>query len=132
MASTADFSKTQRRFYAHSTQNMDRHDWQFLDEHLTSVAKLAAEFAEIFNAAGLAHLAGLLHDLGKYTQEVQRRISGEGIRAEHAVQGARQAIECYGPLLGTLLAYVISAHRSDRWRKNTGFTGVYVGACVVS
>jgi CRISPR-associated endonuclease/helicase Cas3 len=108
----ADYSKTPRRFYAHSTQNEDKRDWQSLNDHLTSVARLAAEFAEIFNAAGLAHVAGLLHDLGKYTEEVQRRISGENIRAEHAVQGARQAIERYGNNLGMLLAYVIAGHHA--------------------
>jgi hypothetical protein len=72
------FSGAPRRFYAHSTQDKDRNDWQLLDEHLTRVARLAADFAEIFNAAGLAHIAGLLHDFGKYTEEVQRRICEEG------------------------------------------------------
>jgi len=107
-----DCVKTLKRFYAHSTQNQDQHDWQLLHDHLTNVAKLASEFAGIFNAADLAHIAGLLHDLGKYAKEVQRRISGESIRAEHAVQGARQAIERYGNRLGMLLAYVIAGHHA--------------------
>jgi hypothetical protein len=92
-----------RRFYAHSGSCQDRSDWQFLDDHLIQVAKLAADFATIFNAAGLAHIAGLLHDLGKYTEKVQRRIAGENIRAEHAVQGARQAIERYGNRLDSVV-----------------------------
>ncbi|HBT96508.1 MAG TPA: CRISPR-associated endonuclease Cas3'' [Desulfobulbaceae bacterium] len=99
-------------FYAHSTDRLDRSDWQPLRNHLYSVAKLAAEFAELFNAAGLAHIAGLLHDLGKYTEEVQCRIAGENIRAEHAIQGARQVIKGYGENLGTLLAYSIAGHHA--------------------
>ncbi|MCL2873037.1 MAG: CRISPR-associated endonuclease Cas3'' [Betaproteobacteria bacterium] len=110
--SAADFPKTPKRFYAHSGSCQDRSDWQLLDNHLTNVAKLAADFAESFNAAELAHIAGLLHDLGKYTEEVQRRISGESIRAEHAVQGAQQAIEYYGDKLGLLLAYIVAGHHA--------------------
>jgi CRISPR-associated endonuclease/helicase Cas3 len=104
--------KAPRCFYAHSTKRTDRADWQPLKDHLTRVAALAAKFAEIFNASGLAHIAGLLHDLGKYTDEVQRRIAGEDIRAEHAIQGAQQAIAHYGKQLGTLLAYIIAGHHA--------------------
>ncbi|MDR2881847.1 MAG: CRISPR-associated endonuclease Cas3'' [Azoarcus sp.] len=110
--SIIDPSKTPKRFYAHSTDRSDRSDWQPLNSHLTSVAKLASEFAETFDAAGLAHIAGLLHDLGKYTEEVQRRIAGENIRVEHAIQGAQQAIKYYGEKLGTLLAYIIAGHHA--------------------
>ncbi len=60
----------------------------------------------------MAYITGLLHDLGKYTNEVQRRIAGEGIHAEHAVQGAQQAIKCYGDKLGTLLAYIVAGHHA--------------------
>jgi CRISPR-associated endonuclease/helicase Cas3 len=99
-------------FYAHSTEQKDRADWQLLKDHLMRVAALAAGFAQAFDAAGLAHIAGLLHDLGKYTEEVQRRIAGDNIRAEHAIQGARQAIARYGKSLGTLLAYIIAGHHA--------------------
>jgi CRISPR-associated endonuclease/helicase Cas3 len=99
-------------FYAHSTARTDRKDWQLLQDHLTQVAHLAAAFADAFNASGLTHVAGLLHDLGKYTEEVQRRVAGENIRVEHAIQGARQAIKHYGEKLGTLLAYVIAGHHA--------------------
>lgn len=60
----------------------------------------------------MAYIAGLLHDLGKYAEEVQCRIAGENVRAEHAVQGAQVAIERYGKQLGTLLAYVIAGHHA--------------------
>ncbi|MCL2011311.1 MAG: CRISPR-associated endonuclease Cas3'' [Cystobacterineae bacterium] len=105
-------SETPRRFYAHSTGREDCADWQLLAAHLGNVAQMAAEFAGIFSAEGLAFIAGLLHDFGKYTQEVQRRIAGENIRAEHAVQGAQTAIQHYGEKRGTLLAYVIAGHHA--------------------
>jgi len=104
--------ETPRRFYAHSTDRKDRSDWQPLDNHSINVARLAAAFAKVFNADELAYIAGLLHDLGKYTEEVQRRIAGENKRPEHAIQGARQAIKCYGEKLGRLLAYIIAGHHT--------------------
>lgn len=49
--------------YAHSPNNEGRpHD---LVEHLTCVAKMAAEFAGKFDAADFGYWAGLWHDLGK-------------------------------------------------------------------
>lgn len=65
------------RFYAHSTDTADRTDWQPLADHLNAVALLAGRFARPFGAEALAHVAGLLHDLGKYTVEFQRRLEGE-------------------------------------------------------
>ena len=47
-----------------------------LAEHLESVAQLAGEFAQAFDAADTkqswAYLAGLWHDLGKYRPGFQR------------------------------------------------------------
>ena len=106
------------RFYAHSLSSddcsdcSDCSDWQLLADHLNSVAGLAASFAGVFNASDLAYIAGLVHDLGKYAEEVQRRIGGEKIRAEHAIQGAQIAIERYGKQSGTLLAYIIAGHHA--------------------
>ncbi|MFD2837537.1 CRISPR-associated endonuclease Cas3'' [Azotobacter vinelandii] len=72
---------------------------------------LAAEKAGIFGGQQLAGIAGLLHDLGKYTDEFQRRISGDLIRVDHATRGAMLAVERYGAL-GRLLAYGIAGHHS--------------------
>ena len=41
--------------------------WQPLATHLSNVAELAGQFAAPFNLAEEAKLAGLLHDLGKYS-----------------------------------------------------------------
>ena len=55
--------------YAHSPNNDGRpHD---LVEHLTCVAKMAAEFAGKFGAADFGYWAGLWHDLGKFSPAFQ-------------------------------------------------------------
>ncbi|MCF6267378.1 MAG: hypothetical protein L3J57_12655 [Desulfuromusa sp.] len=48
------------KFYAHSTDNPDKSDWQTLENHLQGVADLAEEFAAVFGAGEWGRLAGLL------------------------------------------------------------------------
>lgn len=103
--------ETVRSFYAHSTPRPDKSDWQPLAEHLQAVGTLAGQKASAFSAGDLAELAGLLHDLGKYTDEFQRRVSGDAIRVDHATRGAMLAVERYGTL-GLLLAYAIAGHHA--------------------
>lgn len=99
-------------FYAHSTTSVNKHDWQPLAEHLLSVGQMAAQRAAPFGGQQLAQVAGLLHDLGKYTDEFQRRINGELIRVDHATRGAMLAVERYGKTAGHLLAYGIAGHHA--------------------
>lgn len=61
---------------------------QRLKDHLTGVAKLSSDFA-IPELRDIAYLIGLLHDLGKYQDSFQKRISGKNIRVEHSVCGAQ-------------------------------------------
>ncbi|MCB1899320.1 MAG: CRISPR-associated helicase Cas3' [Rhodocyclaceae bacterium] len=98
-------------FFAHSTERRDRADWQPLAEHLRSVGEIAARHGAMFGGATLAETAGLLHDLGKYTDDFQRRISGEAVRVDHATRGAMVALERFGPL-GYLIAYAIAGHHA--------------------
>jgi CRISPR-associated endonuclease/helicase Cas3 len=98
------------RFYAHSTDKADRFDWQPLAEHLNAAALRAGGFARPFGSEALAHTAGLLHDLGKYTAEFQRRLEG-GARVDHSTWGAKLACERYGRL-GRLIAYAIAGHHA--------------------
>jgi CRISPR-associated endonuclease/helicase Cas3 len=78
-----------KAFYAHSGLQAGGSDWQPLKEHLTQVAQLAAERAQIFKASDWAHLIGLLHDLGKYSKEFQARLNGSPVRTDHATAGAK-------------------------------------------
>ncbi|WP_026353284.1 CRISPR-associated endonuclease Cas3'' [Solimonas variicoloris] len=100
-----------RLCYAHSTSKPDCSDWQPLAEHLRNTAQLAALRAAPFGGADMARVAGLLHDIGKYTEEFQRRIAGDAIRVDHATRGAMLAVERYGPI-GHLLAYAIAGHHA--------------------
>lgn len=62
---------TAQKFYAHSKSGLPKEKWQELQEHLQNTACLAKEFASIFRAGDWAEAAGLMHDIGKYSQEFQ-------------------------------------------------------------
>jgi len=98
-----------KQFYAHSTDNPDKSDWQPLEEHLQGVAELAEEFASVFGAGEWGRLAGLWHDSGKATAAFQRRLEGHSERVDHSTFGARLARGHAGQL-GLLLSYVIAGH----------------------
>jgi CRISPR-associated endonuclease/helicase Cas3/CRISPR-associated endonuclease Cas3-HD len=97
-------------YYAHSTQNPDKSDWQPLKDHLTNVATLSRNFADDFNAGDLAYASGLLHDLGKYSLDFQRRLEGAGIHVDHSTAGAQEAGKFYHPSFSRILSYVITGH----------------------
>lgn len=98
-------------FFAHSTQRQCRSDWQRLSDHLIAVGELAGRFAGEFRAHRLGKAAGLLHDLGKYTERFQALLNGEFHKVDHSTWGAHIAQERYGRL-GTLIAYAIAGHHA--------------------
>lgn len=79
-------------------------------DHLTGVATGAKEFASSFNDNDTAYLSGMLHDIGKYSLEFQKRLEGSPEKIDHTTAGAQVAIERYGELWGKLLAYLIVGH----------------------
>ncbi|MDD2220006.1 MAG: CRISPR-associated endonuclease Cas3'' [Desulfoplanes sp.] len=97
------------KYYAHSTDNPDKSDWQGLKEHLQNVADLASGFAEVFSAREWGVMAGLLHDAGKATHAFIRRLEGQPIRVNHSIFGARLSRELGGKL-GLLMSYAIAGH----------------------
>lgn len=111
-----------RSFFAHSTASADRRDWQPLSVHLRDVGALAAANASFFAAADLARTAGLLHDLGKYSDHFQKRLEGQAPRVDHATWGAWIAGERYGGL-GTLIAYAIAGHHAGLANGRPGLDG---------
>lgn len=103
-------------YYARSKKHLPEEEWQTLPEHLFAVAGQAKKFAEPFASGEWAYLCGLLHDIGKYSLEFQRRLRGER-KVDHSLAGALEAkayitaavkSEC----LGNLIAHVISAHHT--------------------
>lgn len=96
-----------------------------LDEHLREVAILAGKFAKHFDSEDWASLAGLWHDLGKYSTEFQQYIKtvsgydrtnahiegGAPGRIDHSTAGAIHAIRQFGAH-GRILAYLIAGHHA--------------------
>lgn len=100
-----------RSYFAHSTDDESKGNWQLLCDHLLAVSKRTAEFANVFDGGPQGSVAGLLHDVGKYTDEFQNRIAGQAIRVDHATRGAMLAVSRYGQI-GQLLAYIIAGHHA--------------------
>ena len=55
-------------YFAHSVEGKPVEEWHFLDKHLKATAELAANFAAEFGCGEWGRLAGLWHDLRKYSQ----------------------------------------------------------------
>ncbi|MES1954822.1 CRISPR-associated endonuclease Cas3'' [Salinisphaera hydrothermalis] len=99
-------------YYAHSTERADQRDWQTLADHLRAVADIAAEHGAAFGCDQFAKALGLLHDLGKYSDAFQKRLTGTRHAVDHATAGAVEAKNRYGSNLGTLMAYAIAGHHT--------------------
>ncbi len=92
-----------------------------LDDHLRCVGQRAEECARVFDSGDWARVAGIWHDLGKYSAEFQRRIKsasgydahleGSVGRVDHSTAGAQHAIAQFG-LHGRILAYLIAGHHA--------------------
>ena len=83
----ADMNTT---YFAHSANTTG--ECHPLSRHLEGVAGLARGFADKTPWADEAHLAGLLHDLGKYADRFQARLRGEDSGLDHWSQGAWLAV----------------------------------------
>ncbi len=93
-----------------------------LEEHLHAVGSMAAEFFDSTGAGNLALLAGLWHDLGKFSDEFQKRIriksgydieahlEGKAGKVDHSTAGGIFAVERYGEQVGLMLSFPILGH----------------------
>lgn len=79
---------------------------QTVEEHLEGTARICSEFATAFDAAEQGYLAGISHDIGKYTEAFQRRLRG-GPKVDHATAGA---MECAKAGFGQAAVCVIGHH----------------------
>jgi CRISPR-associated endonuclease Cas3-HD len=62
------------KYYAHSRKGKPPEEWQRLEEHLKNVAQMARQFAEEFDAGDWGYLAGLWHDMGKYSPSFHKML----------------------------------------------------------
>ena len=84
-----ELARTQTRFLAHQTEDKTRA--QTILEHLQGTAALAQDFGAAFGAEEQARLAGLLHDIGKYSEAFQKRLQGQAVTVDHSTAGAKEA-----------------------------------------
>jgi len=110
-----------RIYYGHSVEgDTDTSRWELLFDHILRVSDFCKGFAKGFRAENWGRLAGLWHDLGKYSAPFQDYLlTANGFeahleqisRVDHATAGAQLAVRRYAEL-GTLLAYVIAGHHA--------------------
>lgn len=65
-----------------------------------------------FDAGALAELAGLVHDLGKYSPAFQARVRGDQRKVDHSTAGAAWAAKTLPLRWGRLLAHVVAGHHA--------------------
>lgn len=115
------------QYYAHvRTSEPDGEPvYQTVTAHLMGTAALCRAFAADFGAANEGEMAGLAHDIGKYTPGFQHRLLDNGPIVDHATAGA---IACARQNHGLIAACVAGHHgglqnvgnvHTDQARDNT-------------
>ena len=69
---------------------------QPLIDHLNGTAQRARLFAEPFGAGEPAYMMGLSHDIGKYSDEFQKRVRGCNLSTDHSTAGAQEIYRACG------------------------------------
>ena len=98
-----------KMYYAHTIDGQDEDKWQTLKSHSENVAKLVKKFSAEWCTEEYAENLGLLHDVGKYQDNFQRRLHGDTVQVEHSICGADQWLKIQWPESG---AYCIAGHHS--------------------
>jgi len=103
--------------YAHSMKFRPREEWHRPEDHPSETTRLAGSFAAEFGAGEWGYLAGLWHDLGKYSNDFQKMLcddneeTGRKKAVNHSTAGALLVIEKFG-LVGRIFAYPIAGHHA--------------------
>ena len=93
----------EKRYLAHRAEDGRE---QSVLEHLRRTAAMSSKFAAAFGAGPQGELAGLAHDIGKYSEAFQRRLEGSADRVDHSTAGA---VECV-KLGQVTAAFAVAGH----------------------
>ncbi|MDU4959123.1 MAG: CRISPR-associated helicase Cas3' [Sporomusaceae bacterium] len=113
-------------FYAHTKEavktgkTLPKEEWQLLNDHLAAVADLAADRANKFGAGKIGWILGLTHDLGKYSEAFQQRLTGMTKKVDHKTAGAQEVYQKFGNPVGKAMAFVIAGHHGGLPDGNSG------------
>lgn len=95
------------RYIAHKDGKRE----QLIKDHLEGTAERTGEFAEKFGKKEWGYCCGMLHDIGKYSEEFQRKIQEDtNDRVDHATAGAQVCKELGGYY--PILSYCIAGHHA--------------------
>ncbi len=106
-------------YYAHSIEGKPVDEWHLLEEHLKGTAKLAKLFADAFGSGEWGYLAGLWHDVGKYSENFQKmllasvdaHIETKSGRVDHSTAGAIHSVAKFN-IPGRIFSYLIAGHHA--------------------
>jgi len=98
----------ERPFAAHIRENADI---QSIKEHLEGTAHLAKQFGDAFDNGDYAYVCGMVHDIGKYSKEFQKRIWENGPKIDHSTAGAIEINKLIRNF-GRLMAYCVAGHHT--------------------
>lgn len=98
-----------KEYIAHINEYTDA--IQTVQQHSFQTAVLCREYA-IPAFKDFLYVVGLLHDIGKYMDEFQKRIRGAQIRVEHSMCGAIAAGELFPNVMGLMIQFCIAGHHS--------------------
>ncbi|MFW6029041.1 MAG: CRISPR-associated helicase Cas3' [Halanaerobiales bacterium] len=98
------------KYIAH-TQN-DKGEYHLLKNHLESTAQLAYEFTEKWSMGDLGYIAGLIHDLGKYSDAFQNYLKNSSPGVEHAIAGAVYLTKNKVTKYAQLITFIIAGHHA--------------------
>lgn len=83
---------------------------QTLKNHLLGTAQLTSKFADKFGKSDWGYCCGLLHDIGKYSDDFQSKIRGANKKVDHSTAGMKLCLEKNG--LYSFLSYCIAGHHT--------------------
>jgi CRISPR-associated endonuclease/helicase Cas3 len=113
-------SQGERRCIAHLREDGTE---ELVETHLMEVASLAAKFSKEYGAEQSGRALGLIHDIGKFSSEFQRRIRDDGPKVDHSTAGAYELVKDDA----SWLAYCAAGHHGGLldWRSPTSDATLY-------